>query len=326
MVPVNSDGVLDLKKGTFSVPFFNGLHGVCGCDNAPSDTGTLSIFSKRSAQPTALLSIEQRYADSKIRIREEIGHSRFRKSYRRRSDSPPKILGKRVSAAWTAAAARGAANYEKWKAKTGPDVPPPCDYEKEYNMDQYSLVPVSRTPNILTLYQNLGIDTSIKSYNTMVTWPAGDGPTADYNNLFGPQNGIIDARSNNKGEGATQDTNGWSELAWYLWKKSCVSVTPGTTDFSGLKWFFRSNIDNPTTVQILSEVFDGVKENDPVKFTPDNPDQTTNAFWALLGSPNGYGANRMCTDHKLALGGKGVVSMNAMWITGGDSFIWAEIG
>ena len=65
------------------------------------------------------------------------------------------------------------------------------------------------------------------------------------------------------------------------------------------------------------------------RFTPEDTDQATNPFWAMIGSPNGYGANRLCTDHKVAFGGKGVVAMNA-YVTkatvGSLMFMWAEIG
>ena len=112
-------------------------------------------------------------------------------------------------------------------------------------------------------------------------------------------------------------------------KKHASQATPGTNDFSGLKWVIRSFIDNHETSAILQEVFQGVSPNTPLKSTPDDDDQEKSAFWALLGSPNGYAANRMCTDHKEALRGKGVKSMNAIYFPMENDvmamFIWAEI-
>ena len=79
------------------------------------------------------------------------------------------------------------------------------------------LTPPSRTPEIQRLFQTLGIGTGTDRdyYSVMVTWPKGDSSTssANYNNLFSPKDGVINALTNEKGG----DTNGWSELVWYLW-------------------------------------------------------------------------------------------------------------
>ena len=238
------------------------------------------------------------------------------------SDKAP---SKREDSTWETYAAKGATNYQKWQDKTGADKPDLCNFNEEFAWMGAKQAAMSKNQDILKLYQSLGMDTSIQSWSTMVVWPKDPPQIGDYSNMFNPQNGLIDARTNQKRNAGKENPIHLSDIFWYLWQRACLDVTPGTTDFSGLKWVFRSSIDNPDTTQILFEVFKDKPRNTPLRFTPDDPDQKTNAFWALLGSPNGYAANRMCTDHKQALNGKGVKSMNAMTTTNGDMFMWAEI-
>ena len=97
-----------------------------------------------------------------------------------------------------------------------------------------------------------------------MTWPKGDGSdlNADFGNIFSPVDGVIIAyandRQNDKAKPKCPDK--WSEIVWRLWTRFCVTATPGTTDFSGLNYVFRYNIDNLETNEILQEALAGVPE------------------------------------------------------------------
>ena len=91
---------------------------------------------------------------------------------------------KRASKQWMDSAAKGATNYQKWQDKSGDDVPILCDFDEQFNFIGSRQASISRNKNILELFQSLGMDTSIQSWSTAVTWPKGPGATADYTDMF----------------------------------------------------------------------------------------------------------------------------------------------
>ena len=120
-----------------------------------------------------------------------------------------------------------------------------------------------------------------------------------------------------------------------MWVKSCLTANPtwvtnpSLADYSGIKYFFRREIDNADTKAILDEAFKDKDITSTLTWTPDDAGLDTNAFWALLGSPNGNGMIYLLTDNKVALKGKGIVSISATTIDIGVGVyytMWATYG
>jgi hypothetical protein len=73
------------------------------------------------------------------------------------------------------------------------------------------------------------------------------------------------------------------------------------TDFSNFKYHFNYNIDNAETSEILEEAVG--ESNQPKDFTPED-ESRDNAFWLILGSPNGNSIAWFLADHKQSLKGR----------------------
>ena len=114
-----------------------------------------------------------------------------------------------------------------------------------------------------------------------------------------------------------------------MWEKTVLSdhpeweAQPNEADFSGIKTFWRRNIKNADTTEILGEAFKDIENKEFAQtWTPEDPNPDTNPFWALLGSPNGNGIQYFLKDNKVALRGKGIKSIKAA-IINGDWNMWA---
>lgn len=252
----------------------------------------------------------------------------------RRSKQGPKVLVPQAhSPSWTQYAPSGLNYYQNWQAKTGPDRAPFCTFEDNYIIEDPSLTlhPTALRP----VFIDLGIGMTVKNYYwKMALWPKGDYSlaNADFSNNFSPANGVIIAfaKSRQNNENGPKCPDNWSEIAWRLWTRFCATATPGITNYSDLNYVFRSSIDNLATNAILEEAMAGVPAGQVQLWTPDDT-SLDNAFWPLLGSPNGNGIIYILTDHELAVNGKGIKSVSAMFDPSGGkgayvAYMWATLG
>lgn len=241
------------------------------------------------------------------------------------------------SKAWDRYWEKGVQYYKEWQDKTGNDVVLPCDFESYFDI-RYNRLREPRS-YIRDLLTQEGFNTEREYYATNVVCPK-DAPIADFTNTVSGTAGVFLANANTRGDtaqGIEPVPCHFSTVAWWLWKKALLSAHPewvqaeektkgedktegqetnqdtSKADYSGIKAFFRRNIDNAETSEILDEVFEGQPENKVLKWTPDDPDDPSkdNAFWPLLGSPNGNGVQHFATDNKVALKGKGIVMIKA---------------
>ena len=83
---------------------------------------------------------------------------------------------------------------------------------------------------------------------------------ADLGNIFNSLDGVVIAYENSRRIDPNKPScpDNWSGMVWRIWTKFCVTVTPETTDFSGLIYVFRYSIDNLATNEILEEALAGV--------------------------------------------------------------------
>ena len=149
--------------------------------------------------------------------------------------------------------------------------------------------------------------------------------------------GVFVANAVDRGGREATDTNAkvdpialqFSDIAWWIWQRAVISQAKkdsgqtgpdqnsasealtdqniGQQDFWGLRYIVQARIKNEETSVILNELFAG-KENDGVQgFFPTSPDHPgDNAFWPLLGSPNGRGTIYLLKDQKGPMRGKGI--------------------
>lgn len=256
-------------------------------------------------------------------------------------------------AAWQKYAPSGARYYAAWQAKTGDDAVYQCNFEDDFNINQDPPKLVSPARSVQPLLSSLGIGIGKEYYAISVTGPknAADGPIADFTNTISATQGVFLANANNRGALPADPTdpnynpdfpNGrqpvpwqFSSVAWWMWVKSCLTANPSwvtnpsLADYSGIKYFFRREIDNADTKSILDEAFKGKDITSTLTWTPEDTSLDSNAFWALLGSPNGNGMIYLLTDNKVALKGKGIVSISATTIDIGVGVyytMWATYG
>jgi len=237
---------------------------------------------------------------------------------------------------WQRFAPSGTRYYKEWQEKLGDDVSYPCylDDVLFFNEPTKLVLPARSIREILTT-EDLSID---RNYYAITAKGPKNEPIADFQNSISPNGGVFLANGNNRGylpsepkdpffEPAFPDGRAavpwhFSSVAWWMWKKTMLTGNPlwaddtSQADYSGLKALFRRNIDNGNTVAILNEAFDGHGITDILEWTPDNPDEDVNPFWALLGSPNGNGVQYLATDNKVALRGKGIKKIKATTIDG----------
>lgn len=148
-------------------------------------------------------------------------------------------------------------------------------------------------------------------------------------NTISASQGVFLANTNNRGalspvdyppDGRPPIPQQFSQVAWWMWQKTVLTdksewvADPNNADYSGIKSFWRRDIKNQDTISILNEVFAGKSIKEIQTWTPDDTNQDTNAFWALLGSPNRVGIQYFLKDNKNAVKGKGIKSISAVGI------------
>lgn len=150
--------------------------------------------------------------------------------------------------------------------------------------------------------------------------------------------GVLFADNTHRGE--QKDKNGavtrtpiplsMSTVLWWQWKQNVRQKNPGVNpnqlDYSKLKYFFRFNIVNTESKNILKEVVNGKKPG-PITYGPDSQQDTDkNPFWALLGSPNGNGIGWFLIDHKKSMKGKTIESLTVWYDKPARKYyMWATI-
>lgn len=246
---------------------------------------------------------------------------------------------------WQRYAPSGTRYYKEWQRKLGDDAPYPCNFDDVliFNEPTKLVLPARSIREVLTT-EDLSID---RNYYAIAAKGPKDEPIADFQNTISPNDGVILANGINRGalpshpndpffeptfpDGRAPVPWHFSSVAWWMWKKTMLTANPlwvddpSQADFSGLKTLFQRNIDNLSTVAILNEAFEGHGITDILEWTPDNSQEDVNPFWALLGSPNGNGAQHLATDNKVALRGKGIRKIKATSIDGWYT-MWMTFG
>lgn len=260
-------------------------------------------------------------------------------------------LSKRASSLWVKYAASGAKYYQNWQQKTGDDIVYQCNFDEQFNVLSDAVKKVPPAMKIRPVLSSLGYSTGREYYAISLTGPKGDAPIADFTNTISASQGVFLANANDRGALPSDPTSPnfspafpqgrdpvpwqFSTVAWAMWQRTVLAdnpqwaQNPSQADYSGLKAFFRREIDNADTKALLGEAFAGTDLTSTLTWTPDDPDQNTNAFWPLLGSPNGNGMIYIITDNKVALGGKGIKSIQATTIdSDGVKYftMWANYG
>ncbi|KAL9033987.1 MAG: hypothetical protein Q9180_005653 [Flavoplaca navasiana] len=267
---------------------------------------------------------------------------------RDRSPSPVEenLLQIRASehcAAWETYAPKGVRYYQEWKDKTGEDVVLPCNFDDYFDFKPPIPKWVEPARQIRDTMTKEGLSIERSYYATMVTSPKQEA-IADFSNTLSGTAGVFLANSNDRGGRPAKSTDVSkppderylpdyrTDVTRYLgislrWlggygrrrlcrptRKEGKGIDETKADYSGIKAFFRRNIDTPATKEILDELFKGRHPTEILWWTPDDPNPDTNAFWALLGSPNGNGVQWFATENKVALKGKGIVKIKATMI------------
>lgn len=254
----------------------------------------------------------------------------------------PRSLYKRVEhkPAWIKFAPKGFRYYKMLQEKPMEDAAEPkmCELDDYFDVRKGNPT-AARAKN--ALFEKIGVTPTKSYYALMVVGPK-EGKSkngekekiADFQDTLSTEQGIFFANANDRGE--RKDKDGvvtqkpipyqMSTVAWWMWKHTVMqgqdpNIKEEDTDFSNFKYFFRVNIDNPDTTEILIEALGDSKE--PKEFTPadEGPD---NAFWPILGSPNGNTIAWFLADHKKSLKGKGIEKITA-WFNGENYFFWATI-
>lgn len=248
--------------------------------------------------------------------------------------------------AWKYYAPKGLALWQKFLDRdvNQPDQDP-CDLENNYaipaNQVKKDVRPISNTRTFL---ERLGVPTGPDYFKIFSYWPRGEqqDSVGEFSNTYSPKEGVMIASSNAR---HTEEGNPdpktvspitpehWSDIAWGQWKRACVTVNPGitafTTDFSNVKLIMRNFITNEATLHIIGEAAEGKVKGDVIYFYPTDPGDKTseNAFWPLLGSPNGNGIINMLKDHKSALHSKSITRLGVLIdVTQDDEVrMWAEL-
>lgn len=245
-------------------------------------------------------------------------------------------------AAWQKYAPSGARYYAAWQAKTGDDAVYQCDFEDEFNVRPIYLYSPERS--VQPLLSSLGIGIGREYYAISAKGPknVAGGTFADFSNAISASQGVFLANVNDRGALPSDPNdpfyepdfpNGrqpipwqFSSVAWWMWIKTCLTANPSwvtnasLADYSGIKYFFRRQIVNLATTSILDEAFKDKDNTSTLTWTPADTDQDTNPFWALLGNPNGNGIIYFLTDNKVALKGKGIVSISATSVDEGSGW------
>lgn len=192
-------------------------------------------------------------------------------------------------------------------------------------------------PKTNGMLNKINIATAGDYYLTAVSWPKEEEhpKPAGFINQLNPGNGIIIAADNTVGDGPDH----WSAIIWHLWQQAYLTANPAAdaqkADFSGITCIVRKEIANADTARIIEIALGGQK--DTIKyFEPKNPDDwrnPSNAFWALLGSPNGNGIINLLKRQKIGLKSKTIkrigVVIDSNFVLDKGAYaghMWAEIG
>lgn len=230
-------------------------------------------------------------------------------------------------AAWVKYAPSGARYFREWQDKTGADIVYPCNFDDFFNI--VSLNRAQPASGVRAILQEAGYGTSREYLAISIEGPK-DNPIADFTNTISATQGVFLANANDRGSPPVA----WqfSTVAWVLWQKTVLTENPewkndpSKADYSGIKSFWRREIDNQDTQSILNEAFTDLDVNSIQTWYPGDTNQDTNPFWALLGSPNGNGIQHFLTDNKVELKGKGVISISAVMGNSGYYTMWATFG
>ena len=254
-------------------------------------------------------------------------------------------------AAWVKYAPSGARYYQAWKDKSGPDAVYQCDFDDDIDV-KLPVRFVAPAFNVRGTLQAQGYSIGRAYFDVSAVGPknAADGPFAFFTNTISASQGVFLANDIDRGA-LPEDPNDpqydpdfpngrapvpwqFSSVAWWMWKKTVLTVNrqwqddPSQADYSGLNSFWHREIGNQETQEILDEAFEGKNIKTIQTWTPDDPDQDTNPFWALLGCPNGNGMQYILTDNKIAMKGKGILSISAVALFGNgvQYTMWATYG
>lgn len=251
-------------------------------------------------------------------------------------------------AAWQKYAPSGARYYAAWKAKIGDDAVHPCNFEEVFRINPITHCQPARNVRALLEANHYGTE---REYYAIVAAGPVDSNIAQFANTISASAGVFLANDNDRGAKPSDENDpkydprypegrkpvAWqfSTVAWLMWQKTVLLANPAwaedpsKADYSGIKSFWRREIKNPDTTSILDEAFKGKDMTKTQTWTPEDTNQDTNAFWPLLGSPNGNGIQYFLTDNKVAVKGKGIKSISATKIQsddGGHYTMWATFG
>ena len=235
---------------------------------------------------------------------------------------------------WQKYAGKGKQYWNAWSSKTGPDSVLPCNFETYFKSVDPRLV----TPGDAWFLKEEGIQPGQTYYSTTATKP-GDDEDGIFANTMSPKEGVFLAQDNYRGSVNQDDGTKtpavpyhFSDIAWWQWQRSVkadnVGADQSTLDFSGMKYFFRTEIKNPDTQNIIDQAFEVNNVEDKTQtqtFTPDKPQDLNNAFWALLGTPNGNGIIHLLTDYKQAMHQKSIVSIKIIRPDDKTYYMWATL-
>ena len=254
--------------------------------------------------------------------------------------------------AWVKYAPSGAKYYKAWQDKTGDDAPLQCNFDDAFDVTlPVRFVSPARGIRPVLVDQDYGIGREYYAITATGPKNAADGPIADFSNTISATQGVFLANANNRGALPSDPAdplfnplfpNGrkaipwqFSSVAWAMWQKTVLTqfpemaIDPSKADYSGIKSFWRREIDNPDTRAILEEAFKGKDIKSTQSWTPEDTNQDTNPFWALLGSPNGNGIQYFLTDNKVAVKGKGIKTISATTLQSSKMSyftMWATFG
>lgn len=133
-----------------------------------------------------------------------------------------------------------------------------------------------------------------------------------YHSFFSPRPGVIIAASNvgYDTQSKTKMPWKWSTVVGSFWVQACAK---DNLDASSLKWILQSTILNKETGDVLREAFNRAKVNMKTLDTIEHTfTRNSEAFYAILGTPNGNGIPWLLKEFADHLGKKTVVSITVV--------------
>ena len=120
----------------------------------------------------------------------------------------------------------------------------------------------------------------------------GSNDYTEFYNMYSPKNGLIAALDIRKAAG---EKIYWSDAAFALWE---AITSFSRSDMRYLRYIAHNDISNPITKFVIHRVVPNESESVTVL------NAGTDAFLALLGTPNGVGGVHLLMEHKRSLGYK----------------------